>query len=663
MIFRDAEFVISLENKATKMINTDRSKINPQSSHTAQCISNGAIPKVRTSFCAFHLLPNLLLSISFQQRRTIEVSFTDKKVVLNAFDDDSCSKTEGNQTEQDSNKRLNFNGLIIEVSEPKGKKAEIAVQAAGKSPLKMKSNVVDFDMNINKVIMDVTSMTVKPKQEARVEKVVGSLNMMQLGTNSKVIDSGLNFPSDQLGQNSKNLAGTSNTAKVFTFDGTRKLPAKDLKIEPRPAVAEPFVIDFSGAAGLWTTKEPEEASPKAEPKAEPPPVTEEDWEIFKQFMDLPEPQQPCYKQLMDMSGTDLVANQEEFICSLCETFILAHEGIVLKSCLHNFCRLCLTDEIQQKHDKMGQVRCPMQIETCEYFIEDEEVKALLGDDYAEFASKVLMMLEDEMQEKERQKEADKNPVLLLLLDADNHDFIEFTEPFECPVCFVDIEVGDGVVLKNCLHKFCKICIVEHVRLFEEFTVTCPFSDGEGSCEFSLQEREIRGLVPPEMFEKHLEKSLKSYEGSAENAYHCKTPDCRGFIEIDTNVRLPGFTCPVCEKVNCIGCKVIHQGKNCQEYQDELNPDGKHQRENAESENAIRIMIAAGEAMYCPSCQIPVMKKDGCDFIQCITCKLGICWVTKKPRQPLRKQDGTIIDGCHCREVGGQICHPNCKFCH
>ena len=36
-------------------------------------------------------------------------------------------------------------------------------------------------------------------------------------------------------------------------------------------------------------------------------------------------------------------------------------------------------------------------------------------------------------------------------------------------------------------------------------------------------------------------------------------------------------------------------------------------------------------MYCPTCHIVVMKKEGCDWIRCSMCKTEICWVTKGPR--------------------------------
>jgi hypothetical protein len=38
---------------------------------------------------------------------------------------------------------------------------------------------------------------------------------------------------------------------------------------------------------------------------------------------------------------------------------------------------------------------------------------------------------------------------------DDLDVIPNAEGFECLVCFLDIEPGDGVVLRECLHTFCK----------------------------------------------------------------------------------------------------------------------------------------------------------------------------------------------------------------
>jgi RanBP-type and C3HC4-type zinc finger-containing protein 1 len=250
----------------------------------------------------------------------------------------------------------------------------------------------------------------------------------------------------------------------------------------------------------------------------------------------------------------------------------------------------------------------------------------------------------------------KRTILPDLLDAENFDFNKNNEAFDCPICFVEIETGEGVVLKNCIHKFCKDCLVAHVGHSEDYEVKCPFSDEMGICELLLQDREIRALLNQEAFEKHLSKSLRRY-GASESAFHCRTTDCPGIIDKDENLR--GFTCQVCRKVNCIRCKAIHSGISCQEYQAKL----KRSTECSQSEATIKRLIENEEAMWCPKCIIPVMKVDGCDFITCSACKLGICWITKKPRQPFRRENGELVDGCHCDKKNGKPCHPKCKYCH
>jgi hypothetical protein len=42
-----------------------------------------------------------------------------------------------------------------------------------------------------------------------------------------------------------------------------------------------------------------------------------------------------------------------------------------------------------------------------------------------------------------------------LVQLDDVKCVTNTESFECPVCFVDIGVGEGIVLRDCLHSFCR----------------------------------------------------------------------------------------------------------------------------------------------------------------------------------------------------------------
>ena len=44
---------------------------------------------------------------------------------------------------------------------------------------------------------------------------------------------------------------------------------------------------------------------------------------------------------------------------------------------------------------------------------------------------------------------------LALQATDYKDIIENAEAFECPVCTEDYEPGEGVMLRECLHMFCR----------------------------------------------------------------------------------------------------------------------------------------------------------------------------------------------------------------
>ncbi|KAG5682773.1 hypothetical protein PVAND_012105 [Polypedilum vanderplanki] len=379
-----------------------------------------------------------------------------------------------------------------------------------------------------------------------------------------------------------------------------------------------------------------------------------------------------YQKLLEIGKKSLIENQEEFVCSLCNGFCTKGIGVTLKYCLHSFCRPCLIHTINTKTE-YGAVKCPLQIENvekCEFFIDDEEIKELLGvDGYAAFLQNVKLTMEEiaDRDQKARDEEELQQSLIPLLLNMDDLETIPNLKVFECPVCFVEINIGEGVVLKNCLHPCCRDCLAGCVAAADDFEVKCPFihPDDNAPCNERLQEREIRNLVSSDLFDKHLQKSLNVAESANEMTFHCRTLNCPNFVEIDPQIT--SYICEVCKKQNCISCKAIHEGKSCIDYQEEMNPDLKQQRinnENLQSQTAIEMEIREGKAMYCPRCKIPVQKIAGCDYITCIACKLGICWCTKKPRQTFTKADGSIVEGCKCNEAPRfERCHPKCGNCH
>ncbi|CAL7950427.1 unnamed protein product [Xylocopa violacea] len=297
----------------------------------------------------------------------------------------------------------------------------------------------------------------------------------------------------------------------------------------------------------------------------------------------------------------------------------------------------------------------------------EEVPNAANDD-ASTSAEVLQIVEEEHEETEESQEAEERSTpeeakmdrYEELISLENCDVIPNSEPIECPVCFVTYGPREGVILRDCLHMFCRSCIANTIRYCEEAEVKCPYRDSDYTCESTLQEREIKALVEPELYQQHLAKSIAQAENNAgNNAFHCKTPDCPGWCIYDDDVN--NFLCPVCGANNCLTCQVIHAGKNCKQYQQELRLSKETDQESRRTAEMLEEMVDRGEALACPTCAVVLMKKWGCDWLRCSMCKTEICWVTRGPRWgPGGK--GDTSGGCRCGENGVK-CHPRCNYCH
>lgn len=188
-----------------------------------------------------------------------------------------------------------------------------------------------------------------------------------------------------------------------------------------------------------------------------------------------------------------------------------------------------------------------------------------------------------------------------LLKLDTKETVPNIEQFECPICFLEVSSGEGVILRDCLHSFCKECLVNTVKYCDESTIKCPFMNHDYSCESSLQEREIKFLVTHDLYEKHLAKSLREAQHNMENTFHCKTPNCKGWCVYEDNVN--EFKCPICKITNCLMCRIIHDGLTCQQYQDRLTNDSENNSDAKATKDMLQEMVEKGEAINCPTCQV------------------------------------------------------------
>ena len=58
----------------------------------------------------------------------------------------------------------------------------------------------------------------------------------------------------------------------------------------------------------------------------------------------------------------------------------------------------------------------------------------------------------ELEHQQQQQEAEEN--YLTLLKTDNLSVVTNEEMFECPICTIGIDPGDGIRLRGCLHTIC-----------------------------------------------------------------------------------------------------------------------------------------------------------------------------------------------------------------
>lgn len=126
-----------------------------------------------------------------------------------------------------------------------------------------------------------------------------------------------------------------------------------------------------------------------------------------------------------------------------------------------------------------------------------------------------------------------------------------SESFECEICMETIESGAGMKLCACSHLFCKQCIANSVKHDSNVMCKCP----NKTCDGELQDHEIRAAVSDVEYDNYKMRSIRAAQQTIKGSVICATADCIGWYIADSGVA--EFDCEICEKRNCIPCKVSH----------------------------------------------------------------------------------------------------------
>eukprot|EP00095_Tigriopus_kingsejongensis_P003996 maker-scaffold1031_size68893-snap-gene-0.22 protein:Tk03996 transcript:maker-scaffold1031_size68893-snap-gene-0.22-mRNA-1 annotation:"-type and c3hc4-type zinc finger-containing protein" len=238
------------------------------------------------------------------------------------------------------------------------------------------------------------------------------------------------------------------------------------------------------------------------------------------------------------------------------------------------------------------------------------------------------------------------------------NLIPNVEGFTCDICFMDYEPGEGIVLRECLHTFCRECLVGTITHSTSVQVQCPFKNEDYTCDMNILDREVKELVSEDILKRREKQSLKAVQTGAEKIFQCRADDCEGWFFLDDDAL--EFKCPLCQGLNCVSCRAIHGGMDCKQYQenefDDKNPDSQ------KTMAWINDLKQSGEALNCPNCNVLLLKKWGCDWLKCSYCKTEICWVTQQKRWGPGGR-GDTSEGCKCMADGRTKCHPKCNYCH
>ncbi|KAI0921704.1 hypothetical protein AcW2_006593 [Taiwanofungus camphoratus] len=203
--------------------------------------------------------------------------------------------------------------------------------------------------------------------------------------------------------------------------------------------------------------------------------------------------------------------------------------------------------------------------------------------------------------------------------------------FECGICFERFNEDVVANLKPCNHRFCRICIREYAALrIEEhrYPIVCP------SC-MPDEVRKDTGVLD-DSFIQQLGLSEKQYEIFIEMqmaafsiTLHCRRCKNSVFVDRKEYEQTELIVCPLqgCSYAWC---------KACSQQIDIGGP-----QHSCDGSSELRHLMNERGWKYCPGCQTPAEKIEGCNHMTCMSpgCNTHFCYVCGEfITQSIRRQE-------------------------
>lgn len=206
-----------------------------------------------------------------------------------------------------------------------------------------------------------------------------------------------------------------------------------------------------------------------------------------------------------------------------------------------------------------------------------------------------------------------------IAQASRRDSADFRSgEMACPICLCEVE--DEYQLENCLHIFCRSCLVEQCESAIKNIDSFPISCSHEGCGLPFLLVDLRSLLPGEKLDELFVASVRAFVASSGGSYRfCPSPDCPSVYRV-AGASEPGepFVCGACYSETCTRCHVeYHPYLSCEKYKEyKEDPDSSLKEWCKGKEDHVK---------RCSVCGYTIEKAEGCNHVEC-KCGSHICWV-------------------------------------
>lgn len=185
---------------------------------------------------------------------------------------------------------------------------------------------------------------------------------------------------------------------------------------------------------------------------------------------------------------------------------------------------------------------------------------------------------------------------------------------ECAVCCCPVPPNE-IYTPPCGHIYDHSCFISQSRYADsphDFPLHCL--GGAGHCTAVLSLTELQSVLKRDAFDALLARSFTAHLRAHPTEYrYCPTAGCETIYTPTEDGTV--VTCPACLTAICTTCHVAnHDGMTCRQYKRSMTEDPKFAAWKKKT-----------GAQACPKCGAVIMKAEGCNHVQCASCKGHMCW--------------------------------------